>query len=56
MNQTAAHNREYTRNQADLYLAFELGDKELELTRFGGHLNLLGGGVHDGENKTTLCA
>jgi transposase len=31
MNQTAAHNREYTRNQADLYVAFELGQKEWKL-------------------------
>jgi len=28
MNQTAAHRGEYTRNQADLYLAFELGNRE----------------------------
>jgi transposase len=31
MNQTAAHNREYSRNQADLYLAFELSNKEWRL-------------------------
>jgi len=31
MNQAAAHRREYTRNQADLYLAFELGNKEWKL-------------------------
>jgi len=31
MNQTAAHNREYTRNQADLYVAFELGQREWKL-------------------------
>jgi transposase len=31
MNQTAAHNREYIRNQADLYVAFELGQKEWKL-------------------------
>jgi len=30
--------------------------KKMELTRFRGHPNLLGGGVHDAENKTTLCA
>jgi hypothetical protein len=29
---------------------------KVELTRFCGHPNLLGGGVHDAENKTTLCA
>ena len=31
MNQITAHNREYTRNQADLYLAFELGNKEWKM-------------------------
>jgi transposase len=31
MNQAADHRREYTRNQADLYLAFELGSKEWKL-------------------------
>jgi transposase len=31
MNQTAAHRGEYTRNQADLYVAFELGQKEWKL-------------------------
>jgi len=31
MNQLTAHRREYTRNQADLYLAFELGEKEWKL-------------------------
>ena len=31
MNQLTAHKREYTRNQADLYLAFELGSKEWKL-------------------------
>jgi transposase len=31
MNQAAAHRREYSRNQADLYLAFELGNKEWKL-------------------------
>jgi transposase len=31
MNQVTAHKREYTRNQADLYLAFELGSKEWKL-------------------------
>ena len=31
MNQTAAHHREYTRNQADLYVAFELGKKGWKL-------------------------
>jgi transposase len=31
MNQAAAHKEEYTRNQADLYLAFELGNKEWKL-------------------------
>jgi len=31
MNQLTAHKEEYTRNQADLYLAFELGSKEWKL-------------------------
>jgi hypothetical protein len=31
MNRSAAHKREYTRNQADLYVAFELGQKEWKL-------------------------
>ena len=31
MNQTAAHRGEYTRNRADLYLAFEMGNKEWKL-------------------------
>jgi transposase len=31
MNQLTAHRREYTRNEADLYLAFELGNKEWKL-------------------------
>jgi transposase len=31
MNQLTAHKREYTRKQADLYLAFELGSKEWKL-------------------------
>jgi len=31
MNQSAAHRREYSRNQADLYVAFELGQKEWKL-------------------------
>jgi transposase len=31
MNQLRAHKRKYTRNQADLYLAFELGSKEWKL-------------------------
>ncbi len=31
MNQSAAHRREYTRNQADLYLAFELGQKQWKM-------------------------
>jgi len=31
MNQITAHNREYTRNQADLYLTFELGNKEWKM-------------------------
>jgi len=31
MNQAAAHKGQYTRNQADLYLAFELGSKEWKL-------------------------
>ena len=31
MNRLAAHRREYTRKQADLYLAFELGNKEWKL-------------------------
>jgi transposase len=31
MNQLTAHRREYTRNQADLYLAFEMGQKEWKL-------------------------
>jgi len=31
MNQLTAHSEKYTRNQADLYLAFELGQKEWKL-------------------------
>jgi transposase len=31
MNRSAAHTREYSRDQADLYVAFELGDKEWKL-------------------------
>jgi hypothetical protein len=31
MNRSAAHKREYTRNEADLYVAFELGNKEWKL-------------------------
>jgi len=31
MDQAAAHEEEYTRNQADLYLAFELGEREWKL-------------------------
>jgi len=31
MDQLTAHKREYTRNQGDLYLAFELGSKEWKL-------------------------
>jgi transposase len=31
MNHLTAHNREYTRNQADLYVAFELGNKQWKL-------------------------
>ena len=31
MNQLTAHKREYIRNQADLYLAFELGNKEWKM-------------------------
>jgi len=31
MNQLTAHKREYTRNRGDLYLAFELGNKEWKL-------------------------
>ncbi|NIS59568.1 MAG: hypothetical protein GTO13_02350 [Proteobacteria bacterium] len=31
MNQLTAHREEYTRNQADLYLAFELGNKGWKL-------------------------
>jgi hypothetical protein len=27
----------------------------MELTRFRGHLNLLGGGVHNGENEAAIC-
>ncbi len=31
MNQSAVHKQQYTRNQADLYLAFELGKKEWKM-------------------------
>lgn len=31
MNQLTAHKEEYTRNKADLYLAFELGNREWKL-------------------------
>jgi len=31
MNHLTAHKKDYTRNQADLYLAFELGQKEWKL-------------------------
>ncbi|NIS70381.1 MAG: hypothetical protein GTO12_15985 [Proteobacteria bacterium] len=31
MNRSAAHREKYTRNQADLYLAFELGKKEWKM-------------------------
>jgi hypothetical protein len=31
MNRSAAHKQQYTRKQADLYLAFELGNKEWKL-------------------------
>ena len=30
------------------------GKVGMELTRFRGHLNVLGGGVHDGEDKTAI--
>jgi hypothetical protein len=31
MNRSAVHKREYIRNQADLYVAFELGRKQWKL-------------------------
>ena len=31
MNRLTAHKRQYTRKQADLYLAFELGNKDWKL-------------------------